>query len=404
MPPRKRHRTCAPAPTPELPANLVLEILTRSDAATIFRCAATCKPLRRAILSPDFIRRVTQGPDDAAVVPSRVLGVLGDSEASFSLVHPITVASLTFADHHLAPFMSLSAAGLLEEYAPLASRRGLVVLGRRETNRRRRPSDLLQVQTRYVLLTAADGIGGCAGGFMLLAAYMSRNLDCSLRIRVQTVSSPEPDGGEWGAVKTSDHQCPWWCMRLDSYDHDDAVVLGGVVHWLMHAGAGFLESDAGGASEYILTYDVNTATVGSIDLPYGYQHAGHCAILEGSGSSSQLASSPDGKLSLIVVDHQATVSIWVLSSGGGSCWVRHWEVDMVAEWDFFHSWGVRALQSASFGDQRTGVVFLRIGGAQGRLCGVDMEDKTTFLNFFEEKTGIPCEVDLASRLSSMKAY
>ncbi|CAL4945307.1 unnamed protein product [Urochloa decumbens] len=385
MPPRKRHRTCAPAPSPELPANLVLEILTRSDAATIFRCAATCKPLRRAILSPDFIRRVTQGPDDAAV-PSRVLGVLGESEASFSLVHPITVASLTFADHHLAPFMSLSAAGLLEEYAPLASRRGLVVLGRRETNRRRRPSDLCVydpmtndrtffsappdighgIHTRYVLVTAADGIGG----FMLLAADMSRNLDCSLRIRVQTV-----------------------------YDDDDAVVLGGVVHWLMHAGAGFLERDAG-ASEYILTYDVNTATVGSIDLPYGYQHAS----LEGSGSSSQLASSPDGKLSLIVVDHQTTVSIWVLSSGGGSCWARHWEVDMVAEWDFFHSWGARALQSASFGDQRSGVVFLRIGGAQGRLCGVDMEDKTTFLKFFEEKTGIPCEVDLAYRLSSMKVY
>ncbi|KAG2534023.1 hypothetical protein PVAP13_9NG200300 [Panicum virgatum] len=55
MPPRKRLRTCAPrraaatapSPTPVLPANLPLEIAARSDAVTIFRCAATCKLLRR---------------------------------------------------------------------------------------------------------------------------------------------------------------------------------------------------------------------------------------------------------------------------------------------------------------------------------------------------------------------
>ncbi|RCV40118.1 hypothetical protein SETIT_9G026000v2 [Setaria italica] len=86
MPPRKRCRTCAArraaATTPELPANLLLEIAARSDAATIFRCAATCKLLRREILSPDFIHRVTGGPD-AAAVPSRVLGVVGGERGLF---------------------------------------------------------------------------------------------------------------------------------------------------------------------------------------------------------------------------------------------------------------------------------------------------------------------------------
>ena len=112
-------------------------------------------------------------------------------------------------------------------------------------------------------------------------------------------------------------------MRLDSYN-DPAVVLGGVVHWLMHIGDSFLKTDAAG--EYILTYDVNTATVGSIDLPNDRQRAN----LEGSSSSgsSQLVASPDGKLSFIAVD-QLVVSIWVLSSGGS--WARHAVVDMEME-------------------------------------------------------------------------
>ena len=182
---------------------------------------------------------------------------------------------------------------------------------------------------------------------MLLAADMTKNLDCSSRIRVQTVSSSDAGGGQWGPVKTADHECPWWCMRLDSYN-DPAVVLGGVVHWLMHVGDSFVLK-ADDAGEYILTYDVNTATVGSIDLPN----------LEGSSSSgsSQLAASPDGKLSFIAVD-QLLVSIWVLSTGGS--WARH--------------------------------------------AVVDMESKTSQTLDVDELTGAPYEVDLASRLSSMKAF
>ena len=194
MPPRKRLRTSTPrraaaatvpSPTPALPANLLLEIAARSDARTIFRCAATCKLLRRAALSPDFLRRVSRGP--CAAVPSTFLCVLGDT----SFVHPLTLAAWDFWMCHLAPFVSRSAAGLFEQYRPLTSRRGLVVLGRREINRWRRserrsdlcvydpmtngrtffpvPPDIgrdpyhgllgyVTVVTSYVVLTAADGV------------------------------------------------------------------------------------------------------------------------------------------------------------------------------------------------------------------------------------------------------
>ncbi|CAL4945316.1 unnamed protein product [Urochloa decumbens] len=447
MPPRKRRRTCAPrraaappspehaSPNPELPSNLLAEIAARTDAATVFRCAAACKQLRREILSPEFIRRVTQGGPDA-VVPSNFLGVLGGSETSFSVVHPATAAAKSFATRHMAPFVSRIAAGpagLLEEYGPMASRGGLVVLGRREINRRRwsqRRSDLcvydpmagsraffpappdvgkspyhrvlgggsVAVIDYSVLLTAAaDGI---ACSFMLLAAGLDRSLDQSVRIRVQTLSSPDAAGGEggkWGPLKSVEHhhQCPWWCMNFGSYC-DAAVVLGGVVHWLMHAGASFVV-DVG---EYILTYDVSTGTAGSVDLPEHHQVANN---LRGTtGSQSQLVASPDGKLSLVVTD-KLVVSIWVLSEGGGS-WARHAVVDMEASWTLPAWEDEHGLELVSFGDQRTGAVFLRFRGVQDVLYAIDMETKADFFQFFEEKTGIPYEVDLASRLSSMKAF
>jgi len=69
-----------------------------------------------------------------------------------------------------------------------------------------------------------------------------------------------------------------------------------VVHWLMHArGACLLSEDD--VSEYILTYDVDAAAVGAVDIPKNRQRA---STPRGSrSSSSQLASSPDGKLSFV---------------------------------------------------------------------------------------------------------
>ncbi|KAF8757435.1 hypothetical protein HU200_010955 [Digitaria exilis] len=344
MPPRKRRRTCEPRraaapskpdaspPVPELPGNILAEIAARSgDAATIFRCAATCKLLRREILSPDFIRRVTAGGPDAAV-PSRFLGVIdGEASSSFSVVHPMTEAAETLATRHMAPFLSRSgAAGLVEEYAPLSSRGGLVVLRRRVINRRR--SDM--------------------------------SLDMSVRIRVQTLSSDA--GGKWGPLTSAElGQCPWWCSTSWDRCIDAGIVVGSVVHWLLHAGAS-IALDVG---EYILTYDVGAGTAGSVDIP---EHR----RVPNLRSYSQLGSSPDGKLSLLVADQL-----------------------MVSPQDDDHG----EVVLGSLGDQSRAVGWrLAVGGRE--FCFLlDMETKETRLDWAERK-GIPCEVDLASRLSSMKAF
>ncbi|KAF8708706.1 hypothetical protein HU200_030088 [Digitaria exilis] len=401
MPPRKRRRTCEPRraaasskpdaspPLPELPGNIMAEIAARSgDAATIFRCAATCKLLRREILRPDFIRRVTAGGPDAAV-PSRFLGVIdGETSSSFSVVHPITEAAETFATRHMAPFLSRSgAAGLVEEYELLSSRGGLV-----SPYHPRLGCGSVSVIDISVLLTAGDGINTGCCSYMLLAADMDRSLDMSVRIRVQTLSSDA--GGKWGPLTSAElGQCPWWCSTSWDRCIDAGIVVGGVVHSLLHAGAS-IALDVG---EYILTYDVGAATVGSVDIP---EHR----RVPNLRSYSQLGSSPDGKLSLLVAD-QLMVSVWVLSGGG--YWSRHAEVDMIP-WclslvpqpqDDDHG----EVVLGSLGDQSRAVLWRLVVGGREFCFLLDMETKETRLDWAERK-GIPCEVDLASRLSSMKFF
>ncbi|TVU43965.1 hypothetical protein EJB05_03387, partial [Eragrostis curvula] len=438
MPPRKRRRTSAPrratatssspdaSSTQALPANLVAKIAVRTDVATIVRCAAACKPLRREILNPEFIRRVCQESD--AVVPSTILGCL-DDEMTFSLARPGTsAAALSFARYHLAPFASRRAADLIEKYTFATSRGGLVALARREVNRRRkseRRSDLCvydpMTDTRaffpappdighnpyhglmgsvtvfsYVILTAAaDGIG-CS--FMLLAADMASGFE-GRSPRVQTMSSSDitAAGGKWSPIVTTDHNCPWWCANMDSYC-DAAVVLGGgVVHWLMHAGASFFAQDV---REYILTYDINSSTAGSIDLPQERQVAANTR-----GSGSLLAgSSRDGKLRFLATNG-FVVSVWVLAPEGGG-WARHAQVDMEAIWSLseFHP-EARGVYLENFGDQRSGAVFLRVGDDPETLCSFDVEaEEPRHVMSWFEKSGVPYEVDFASRLASMKAF
>jgi hypothetical protein len=48
-----------PRQPPTLPMDLLLEIIARSnDVTTVVRCAAGCKPLRRAMLDPGFLDRL----------------------------------------------------------------------------------------------------------------------------------------------------------------------------------------------------------------------------------------------------------------------------------------------------------------------------------------------------------
>uniref|UniRef100_K3ZNI0 F-box domain-containing protein n=1 Tax=Setaria italica TaxID=4555 RepID=K3ZNI0_SETIT len=276
-PPPEAKTTLAPA----LPSDLVLEIVSRSDVATLLRCAACCKPLRRDILRPAFIRRVCHGP--AAAVPPRLLCFLQSRDVffrlvasrgfppppPFSLLHPATPAAAYLFEQHLAPFLSHGGADILARYEPVTSRGGLVVLRRRHDTDVPQESGICVYDPMtggrayspygglctYVLLTASDGIG-CS--FLLAADFkMLKLMHPTSSFKVLTVSPDAAAGsGKWSPVTsvTSHHRS----HGSSPHPFCSAVVLGGSIHWVMHGGADHL---------HVLTYHVRTATAGSIELP-----------------------------------------------------------------------------------------------------------------------------------------
>ncbi|KAL6637498.1 hypothetical protein ACP70R_025070 [Stipagrostis hirtigluma subsp. patula] len=443
MSPLKRRRTLTVAPPPEatapaltLPHEIVLEIVARSDAATFVRCAASCKPLRRDVLRPAFIRRACHGPHGG--VPPRVVGFLhaydearaAPPPAPFSLAHPATPAAASFAEE-LAPFVSRSAAaaaagGLLGDYEPLTSRNGLVVLRRRYVGAHRPgicvydpmtggraflpgPPDIdtghapdYGVSYTYVLLTAADGIAGSSCFLLLAADFAQLTVGYSGDIRVQTVS---PDaaggGGKWGPVTwVSDPRS----ARSELQPRCNAVVLGGLIHWLMYRGYWHF---------HILTYDVRTAAAGSIELP---EEALHDGCRE---SSLHLAPSPDGRLSLLVADRRK-ISVWLLPPSAGGGWSRHAMIDTgkMLKWSlvpgYDRSWWLdRVVKFASSG-ARSDAILLRPftkwhkelveEGGEG-LAVLDVEKKEVRVVPRRAHTmNFPYEVDLEAQLSAMKIF
>ncbi|KAK1669822.1 hypothetical protein QYE76_057981 [Lolium multiflorum] len=418
--PGKRRRTSAclpvapasPSPIPWVfPVDIVLEIVARLDASTLVRCAALCKSLRRDILSPAFLGR--DKPADR-IVPPCLLGYLHtyDEEnrdepqsppALFSLVHPCSApAAVSFSDKHLAPFLSRSAAGLLGRYKPVTSRGGLVVLRRRNINRRKRserrsdmcvydpmsgertffpiPPDIRThcypqpVEEVYVLLTAADGID-CS--FMLLVADFTSFHDSGCTIRAQTISSDS--GGTWAPITyASDPGSPWGFL----VECRSAVVLhGGVVCWLS-------------TRNKILMYQVTTLTAGSVKLP----------VTNRDVSQLHLGKSPEGRLRLLVADG-FIVSVWLLSPGNA------WELKTVMNSED----QLRVLDPEIPPDdvflhfrssgERSGTAVLHANGAE--LIVLDVETgnmRKINVITYGWKYSLLVDVDLPTRLQTMKTF
>ncbi|PNT75269.1 hypothetical protein BRADI_1g29279v3 [Brachypodium distachyon] len=315
-PPRKRQRNnassssaMAPASPIEwkLPADLLLEIIARSDPSTLESCAATCKLLRRDILSPFFLHRITTRQDCA--VPPCILAYL-DTTKTLSLVHPINPAAASFFRGHLKRFTSRVA--VLDQYhGAVASRHGLVVF-RRRLSRRRSSNDLCvydamtgahtflsyppnipwnnetsELYHKYVLLTAADGIDR-SSSFMLLVAELKPRT-----VRVQTF-----DGscGVWGPVVACEKHLEFPRMLVKSYC-EPAVLHGGVIHWLA-------THDHDGNT--IPTYDIRSTKRGTTKLPP--------ATAKHKRSHLHLGTSPEGKL--LAIDG-FMISVWLQLSDGG---------------------------------------------------------------------------------------
>ncbi|KAI4969184.1 hypothetical protein ZWY2020_000098 [Hordeum vulgare] len=319
---RRRDNVCAPV-APEiltaLPADVLLEIMARTDFLAVVRCTAVCKHLRRDILCPQFIHGITQ-----KLAPS-ILAYSSYDEWPLNVAHPVTPAIVSLCRNQLSPYMSRCAVKLFSRYEPVTSRGGLVVLRREHMNARpkskrssdmcvydpmsgnhtflSRPTGIKSAKNNlqaYVLLTAADGID-CS--FMLLFFDLH---GWSIKAQAATSSS-----GTWGPVTThasNPGDYPWMFVWKKSAP---AILRGGVIHWLVSY------------NMQILTYDVRTRSPGMVKLPptKGKRY-----------NDLYLATSPDRNLLKLLAIEGFNVSVWLqlhtVPAGGGGGWSLENTIDI----------------------------------------------------------------------------
>lgn len=310
--------------------------------------------------------------------------------------------------------MSRSAADLGRPYVPLTSRNGLVVLrgwsdicvydpmtGNRAYMYLPDPPNIGYgvYDHMYVLLTAADGIG-CS--FLLLATDPSVS-------QIQTVSSSSSDAaaGTWGPVIYVDrrHGVRSWDVVNSVQPHSCAVVLNGLIHWLMCLGS-WDDVDF-----HVLTYDVPrhgtraATTAGSIEFPKA------CRPHRCERSDLHLTSSPEGRLSLLVAD-RLTISVWLLlSAGSGSGSTSRWERQTVIDTEAVvrsvsSEWPSNKVEfvSSSAGVWSGAAVLLRpymgwdfVNDKGEKWLVLDVG--TGEMRRVNKKEGLPYEVDMEARLA-----
>ncbi|CAL5069216.1 unnamed protein product [Urochloa decumbens] len=288
---------------PLLPDDLLLEIAARADVATVVRCAAASKPLRRAILGPGFRHRL--GPDHAVLLgfsfqphpaSTRTPGVVGITTAPRPHSHPLA---------RIDP-------SLWESSDPVASRDGLLVLRRKGRDlsvcdtltgavTSLPPTDLLRGYFLPALLGAGRGADGC---FELLVADAERG-PFTTGIRIQTFSSKN---GRWSAVRSVPYP-----EQICLVSRAHPAVFGRLVHWLYRGGLS--------NPHRVLVVDVDAAAATEVQLPPSYRS--RMRAIDDKQAYVRLVAVA-GKLSLIVGETTA-VSMWTLTA---STWSRQVVIGM----------------------------------------------------------------------------
>ncbi|CAN6309122.1 unnamed protein product [Urochloa humidicola] len=392
----------ATAPPPTIPLDPLLDILARTDAATVVRCAATSKPIRRGILDPAFRHAITIATTN--FVPAFLLG--------FSYVYRALSSNHTDEPARVVALQGRPRfdAALLAAFEPVAARGGLVILRQREPAagavpnlRELRVCNSLTgdttilphptVQDEYppALLAVTDA----GRSFELLVADRC--------LRTQTFSTKQ---GKWSAVVE---------IRLPQshcYDvpavgaHPVLLGAGGtaMIHWLclchecLHLGVKVLDTTGAG----------NKAT--QIALPADYLTRVRCTQRIDAGLL--LAKSGDGRLSLLVAELGA-IAMWTLAAAkeaGSARWSRQ---AVIRRQDI----GREAVEGPSFSvrfmgfGERSGAVVLQMDGIG--LVRLDLGSKEAVVlcrRSFEHvgRTDLfqLClhETDLCSLLQAMKPF
>ncbi|KAL6637972.1 hypothetical protein ACP70R_025544 [Stipagrostis hirtigluma subsp. patula] len=326
-----------------LPVDLLLDVVARSDdAATVVRCAAASKPLRRAVLEPAFRRRLAArraAANGGGFDPALLLAVSyrldehGDGGEDRIVVEPSRRLGLD--------------GNLLLPSVPACSRDGLLVLWRNQELKRGSPCFRYRYQVdvdvrvcntltghvtslpraglslgfgtrgvyRSALLTAVDGAGRRCFELLVMDQYMD----------AQTFSSKD---GKWGAVRhvfvPSHHGR---ILTKETYNSPAAAVVGRTVHWLCLVAQEPLFDDHDQAADVIILALHADDAVGAtaIELPRGCRRIMECARLDGTAEGLLLAATAEGTRLSLLAGEPFVISMWTRSPEEGpssSRWSR----------------------------------------------------------------------------------
>ncbi|CAL4936225.1 unnamed protein product [Urochloa decumbens] len=399
----------ATAPPPTIPMDPLLDILARmDDAATVVRCAASSKPIRRAILDPAFRHVITAPRATDTTTNTNGCGFVPAFLLGFSYVHRslshIEDDPARVAQHgHPRPRFD---AALLETFEPVAARGGLVVLRHREPpagagpNRRElRVCNSLTGDTTILPPPTVDdeyppallAVADAGRSFELLVADRS--------LRTQTFSTKE---SKWGAVVET-HLPPRHCHDVPAGGGAHPVVIGAVVHWLCH---GCLRPGV----KVLDTTGAGNAT--QIALPQGYHS--RVRSTQRLDTGLLLAKSADGRLGLLVAEAGA-IAMWTLAAAEeeGSATAR-WARQVVIRREDIGREAVEgpcfSVRFMGFGE-RSGAVILQMDGVG--LVRLDLGSKEavvlghgSFQHVGQTDLFQLClhETDLCSLLQGMKPF
>nr|CAB3490571.1 unnamed protein product [Digitaria exilis] len=400
-----------------LPVDLLVEILRRLDTTdtTVVAFAGTCKPWRRAIIAnvsslklhPDrFNPNLLLGFFHRQWLAGRHLPRLQHVPGPFDKMLRPDVAADTMAS------MAVDAK-LYDE--PLSSRDGFVLVGGSAAGGlclcnplagtcRFIPSPVIGASRpcRFVLVTDPDEppTATYAGGVRILAV-MERD-DCHYRggMIYQIFSS---NSGEWGPVRRStvgdDHRFRFF---LCDGDKDVVVCRSSVVYWLVTLVAHYGHDMRG--RRCVLAVDVNDerAWMERVELPETIMEMGSGVV---SDSMLALATTEDGRLSLVSQLPGQPLQVWEL--GGGGEWTLRRRIDVPEEVmipsNCFLNVGHAHVHISGF-CPRSGCLF---GDVEGEDILIDVERgvvRRTRRYGVGRVTKYPYEMDWPTYISKMKYF
>ncbi|CAN6340016.1 unnamed protein product [Urochloa humidicola] len=321
--PRKQPRRCKHA---SLPLDLLLEIAARTEPATLVRCAATCKELRRHIAKPVFHGRLRRGE---RFVPSLLRGCLVSRyRYDLELLDNTTADATKLLSAATCTCFPPAADGeaAVKCCRPLAARDGLVLLcgstkiwdlGRKlcvccpATGRCQALPPEPRGYGHYVLLVGSDGQGGGAVGrpFQVLKVHFVKSgRKCYLQI--DRFSSEQ---GAWAPpVRVSNPLFNSGGLNILPRP-GNSVVIRDTVHWLHWQGK---ESQPPRTMFHVLKLHVGaTLRVTMAELPESFHST--CRSLRWKTWQILLATSPAGRSLTVLVASNDVIYAWSQSERTG---------------------------------------------------------------------------------------